>query len=227
MVLPSWIADETSRTRQSPLAAIATISRVVSRVVDRLTGARVDYPLLVAAATVEALALWGIQSRVMYGQVAWVEILKDQTVIWAGCWGENYHFWVATQFGEVVDLNASVAFRKRAHSDPRLEAIHSPPMLWATEVPQFYRFQVEGVAEVDLLDETDQRRFLQVRTEVLEKCRPPYQRPEDEDLEFPNEPIVCPGRRILDDSQNSFRHFDRYLSVQGFPPLPADLQLRG
>src|SRR5690349_3458324 len=96
----------------TPLAVIANVSRVVTKVVDRITGDRVDFPLLVAAACVEALKRFGIESRVMYGQVAWVEIIEnngDQSVAWAGCWGENFHFWVATQYGEVVDLNTSVA----------------------------------------------------------------------------------------------------------------------
>src|SRR5689334_19457121 len=112
---------------QTPLPVIANVSRVVTKVVDRITGDRVDFPLLVAAATVEALKGFGIESRIMYGQVAWIEVLDDHSVTWAGCWGENFHFWVATQFGEVVDLNASVAHRKRAHSNPNLKAVYSPP----------------------------------------------------------------------------------------------------
>src|SRR3954447_25547116 len=102
-------------TAETSLPIIASVSRVVTRVVDRITGDRVDFPLLVAAACVEALKRFGIESRVMYGQVAWIEVLEDNSLVWAGCWGQNYHFWVATQFGEVVDLNASVAHRKRSH----------------------------------------------------------------------------------------------------------------
>jgi len=42
----------------------------------------------------------------------------------------------------------------------------------------------------------------------------------DNDLDFPDEPILCPGRRILDDGAQSFRHFDRALPVQGIPDRP-------
>lgn len=210
---------------RTALPIIANVSRVVTMVVDRVTGDRADYPLLVAAACVEALKCFGIESRIMYGQVAWLEVMDDHSVIWAGCWGKNIHFWVATQFGEVVDLNTSVAYRTRAHSMPNLKAQFSPPMLWSAEVPQFYRYIPEGVAELELTEGSDVRRFQVVVDEVREKCGPVHLPPSeagltDEDLEFPNEPILCPGRRILDDSRDSFRHFDRALSVNGIPRSP-------
>jgi hypothetical protein len=199
------------------LPIIANVSRVVTRVVDRVSGDRGDVPLLVAAACMEALKNFGIQSRVMYGQAAWVEILEDQTPIWAGCWGKNVHFWVATQFGEVVDLNTSVAHRKRIHSDPKLRAVYSPPILWSREVPVFFRYIPEGVAEVDLTEDADKKKFELVLREIAEKCVPAKL---DEDPEFPNEPILCPERKLLDDSKQTFQHFDRALSVAGVPEAP-------
>lgn len=203
---------------ETPLPIIANVSRVVSMAVDRLTGDRVDYPLLVAAACSEALKNFGIESRVMYGQVAWIEILEDHSIVWAGCWGENFHFWVATQYGEVVDLNTSAACRKRSHTSPQLKGMYSPPMLWAAEVPAFYRFIPEGVAELDLLEVADQRRYAKVIAEVREKCRP--QAIEGVEPEFANEPILCPGRRLLDDSLGTFKFFDRALAVKGIPQSP-------
>lgn len=203
----------------TPLAVIANVSRVVTKVADRITGDRGDYPLLVAAACVEALKAFGIESRIMYGQVAWIEILENHQVIWAGCWGDNFHFWVATQFGEVVDLNTSVAHRKRAHSNPELKAVYSPPILWSSEVPSFYRYQPEGIAELELTDERDRRRFAAVLEEVQEKCTPAHLE-KDDDLSFPNEPILCPGRKLLDDSASTYRHFDRAIGTQGIPKAP-------
>jgi hypothetical protein len=205
----------------TPLPVIANVARVVTKVVDRITGDRVDCPLLVGAACVEALKQFGIESRVMYGQVAWVEVMEDHSVIWAGCWGENYHFWVATQFGEVVDLNTSVAFRKRSHTSPNLKALYSPPMLWSAEVPGFYRYIAEGVAELDLSEQRDIRHYELVLAEIREKCRPELvDSQSNEDLDFPNEPILCPGRKLLDDSQGTFKHFDRALAVNGIPASP-------
>jgi hypothetical protein len=205
----------------TPLSIIANISRVVTRVVDRITGDRVDYPLLVATSCMEALKGFNIEAQVMYGQVAWVEVMEDQSLTWAGCWGQNIQFWVATQFGEVVDLNVSVAHRKPSHSMPHLNALYSPPMIWSVDVPNFYRYIPEGIAELELTDEKDKRRYELVLAEIREKCGPSLIKGESEaDLDFPNEPILCPGRRLLDDSKNTFKHFDRALSVHGIPPAP-------
>ena len=206
----------------TPLPIIANVSRVVTRVVDRVMGDRGDYPLMVAFACAEALKQFQIESRVMYGQVAWVEVLEDQTPIWAGCWGDNFHFWVATQYGEVVDLNTSIAHRKRAHSSPHVKSIYSPPLLWSREVPQFYRYQPEGIAELELTEERDVKKYQVVLDEVREKCQPSFitNLSDESELDFPNEPILCPGRKLLDDSQNTFKHFDRALSVFGIPKAP-------
>lgn len=205
----------------TPMPVIAHVSRVVTKVVDRLTGGRVDFPLLVSMACVEALKLYGIESRVMYGPAAWLEVLENHEVIWAGCWGDHFSFWVATQFGEIVDLNTSVACQKRAHSDPALSSIYSPPILWSKEVPAFYRYQPEGIAELELTDTQDQKKYELVLKEVLEKCSNPEIVSQPEEFwEFPNEAIICPGRRILDDSKDSFRHFERTIVVRGIPNAP-------
>lgn len=206
----------------TPLAVIANVSRVVTMVIDRITGDRVDFPLMVAAATAEALKSFKIEARVMYGQAAWIEVLEDQSVTWAGCWGQNIHFWVATQYGEIVDLNTSVAFKKRAHDNPNVKPLYSPPILWSAEVPKFYRYIPEGVAELELTEERDIKRYETVKREILEKCRPELvsQSLSETDLDFPNEPILCPNRKLLDDSLETFRHFDRALMVRGLPPAP-------
>jgi len=176
---------------------------------------------MVCAATVEALKLHGIESRLMYGQVAWIEILEDQSPVWAGCWNGNIHFWVATQFGEVVDLNTSVAHRKRAHDNPGMNAVYSPPMIWSVDVPNFYRFVPEGVAEIELTDPRDQEKYELVLREIREKCKPEFaQQTVESEIDFPNEPILCPGRKLLDDSSGSFKHFDRALGVRGLPKAP-------
>ncbi len=205
----------------TPLQIIANVSRVVSMVVDRITGDRVEFPLMVAAACAEALKNFGIEARVMYGQGAWVEVLEDHSIVWAGCWGENIHIWVATQHGEVVDLNASVAHKKRAH-DNSIKPLYSPPMLWSAEVPKFYRYVPEGVAELELTEERDIQRWETVKKEIQEKCNLSAlpQGSSDENLDFANEPILCPDRKLLDDSMETFLHFDRALSVKGIPQAP-------
>ncbi|MFN7684188.1 MAG: hypothetical protein ACK5QT_02120 [Oligoflexia bacterium] len=205
----------------TPLAVIAQISRVVTKVVDRVVGDRSDVPLMVSAATVQALQQHQIAARVMYGPAAWVEVMEDHSVLWAGCWGKSFHFWAATDLGEVIDLNVSVANRKRSHDRPEVKALLAPPMLWSIEVPAFYRYVPEGVAELELHDARDIQQFERVLNEIREKCRPELLPPGEPGADaFPNEPILCNGRRILDDSAGSFRQFDRTLSVRGIPKLP-------
>jgi len=173
---------------------------------------------MVAAACVEALKGFGVKAQVMYGQAAWVEVLGDHTVIWSGCWGTNFTFWVATEFGETVDLNASVSHRKRPHDRPELQAQYSPPMLWSREIPKFYRYIPEGVAELELTEARDLQKYDLVLREIHEKCTPAAIA--GQEPQFPPEAIICPGRRILDDGKGSFRHFDRALSVKGIPHAP-------
>jgi hypothetical protein len=209
----------TEKIESTPLPIIANVSRVVAMVVDRLTGDRSDYPLMVAAACTEALKTYGIQSRIMYGQAAWVEVMPDHSLMWAGCWGEHFHFWVDTEFGETVDLTTSVAFRKAGHANPRIQALYSPPILWSREVPMFYRYKAEGIAELELTEEKDRKKFDLVLQEIREKCGP-RQITFDGDPDFLNEPILCPGRKLLDDSKETFRHYDRALGVQGIPEAP-------
>jgi hypothetical protein len=202
----------------TPLPVIANVSRIVTKVVDRIAFDRSDYPLMVAAAAVEALKCHSIEARVMYGEAAWIEVMENQAIQWSGCWNGSIYFWVATQYGELVDLNASVAYKKRAHSEPDKKPTGSPPILWSSEVPAFYRYIPEGVAELELHDEKDRARFDVILAEIREKCRPELLQGTDE--EFPNEPVLCPGRKLLDDSKNSFRFFDRTLAVTGVPQAP-------
>jgi hypothetical protein len=199
----------------TPLAVVAHLASWVTQEVDRLTGDRVQVPLLVAYACAEGLQKFGIQAQVMYGASAWIEILEDHRAVWAGCWGDHVHFWVATQWGEVVDLNASVAHRKRAEG---IRALYAPPMLWSEEVPGFYRFLPEGIAEIGALPPRDQRLYDQVLRSI--ESLPSVSEKHPDALDFPNEPILCSHRRLLDDSLGTFRHFDRALSVQGIPKAP-------
>lgn len=211
----------TTALDSTPIETIACVSRIVARVVDRVTGDRNDYPLLVATACVEALREFQIESRIMYGPVAWVEVLEDASVVWAGCWGEHKHFWVATQYGEIVDLNLSVAHRRRSNISGMPKSMYSPPILWSKELPRFYRCRPEGIAELELHDDRDQRWHKLILAEIREHCRPELF--VGAEPEFLNEPILCPGRRLLDDSKQSFKHFDRIVSVKGIPELPDEV----
>ncbi len=192
----------------TPQPVIAEVSRVVTLAADRLLGDRTDYPLFVAIAGSEALKTYKIESQVMYGKAAWIEILENQKPVWAGCWDKNVHFWIATQYGEVVDLNVSASHRK-------FKSLYSPPLLWSAEVPSFYRYIPEGVAELEPSDDVHGKKLELLVSEVKRKCRT-----ELFDVEFPNEPVICPERQILDDSRKTFQFYDRALTVASMPKAP-------
>ena len=203
----------------TPLNIIAAVSRLVTKITDRISGDRSEFPLLVNAVTLEALKIAGVNANIFYGQAAWIEVMEDMSLIWAGCWGRNYHFWIANNSGEVVDLNTSVSHRKKDHKNALHRPKYSPPLLWSREVPGFYRFVPEGIAEIELTEERDQR-WLQLCLEEIRQKLPAALNVSEEDLDFPDEPILCPGRKILDDAAQSFRHFDRALMIHGIPEKP-------
>jgi len=203
----------------TPLPIIAAVSRLVTKVTDRIAGDRSEFPLLVNMVALEALKMAGVNANIFYGQAAWIEVMEDMSLMWAGCWGANTHFWIATNSGEVVDLNTSVSHRRRDHKNPLHQPKYAPPLLWSREVPSFYRYVPEGIAEVELTEERDQRWFKTCVEEIRQKM-PDAIRVAEEDLDFPDEPILCPGRRILDDAAQSFRHFDRALMIHGIPEKP-------
>jgi hypothetical protein len=205
--------------KPTPLPIIAAVSRLVTKVTDRIAGDRSEFPLLVNLVALEALKIAGVNANIFYGQAAWIEVMEDMSLMWAGCWGNNTHFWIATNSGEVVDLNTSVSHRRRDHKNPLHQPKYAPPLLWSREVPSFYRYLPEGVAEVELTEERDQRWFKTCMEEIRQKIPAAIQVAE-EDLDFPDEPILCPGRRILDDAAQTFRHFDRALMIHGIPEKP-------
>lgn len=198
------------------LPIIAQVSRTVSRAMDRITGDRTDYPHIVALGVQQALRQHRIESMVVYGKAAWIEVLEDSRVTWGGYWGDQLWIWVETQFGEIADINVSAAHRKRVPS--RTNALYSPPMLWSVDIPKFYRYRSEGAAEFELAHDHEKRYWHALSREVAEKCV--QDRLELSSPEFPNEPILCPGRQLLDDTDSTLKHFDRALSVHGIPKAP-------
>lgn len=200
------------------LPIIANVARVVTRVADRVTGGRVDYPHLVALGVKQALSQFRIDSVAVYGKSAWVEVMEDSTVAWGGYWSDQLGVWVETQFGEIVDLNASVAHLKRGKDRKAKKARYSPPMLWSIEIPKFYKYASVGAAEFDLTLDHEKRYWAAIAAEIAEKCV--ESKLELSHPEFPNEPILCPGRKLLDDTELSFKHFDRSVSVFGIPDAP-------
>jgi hypothetical protein len=208
-----------SDQKETPLALISLITRVVGKSVDQIFGDRTAYPLYTVLACVEGLKYFGINALPIYGKGAWVEVLEDHRVVWAGFWQNEFHFWVQTEYGEIVDLITSVAYRKKIATYPTQSVLYSPPLLWAKEVPNFYYYKPEGVAELegDQQINEDFKKYKALLDRTLFECQA-FQ--EEQPPSFINEPLLVSGRKILDDTHQSFLHFDRVLSLKGIPQAP-------
>lgn len=199
---------------------MVTLLPVVSRTIaltcsiaDRLTSARERYPLFVCALGKEILAQQKIQSRIMYGHAAWVEIsAATREPVWAGFWGENFSFWLETEYKETIDLNTPVAHRRGYEALGAFSSLHSPPILWSRRIPSFYKYIPQGLAETDLTQERDLKWFETARNEARDKLAGEY--------DFPNVPIIGPEGKLLDDSQESFKQYDEILTEKGIPQAP-------
>ncbi len=203
--------------QSTPLEVIATVSRIVTISADQLFGDRSDHPLLVSLGCVHALKHFKIKSAVLYGKAAWIEILEDQSPIWAGSWEKQSHFWVGNQFDETIDLNTSVAFKMKSQVKLKNPSKHSPPILWSKEIPNFYRYIPEGIAEIDPTD----LKFSKYQNDLKRKIDFALNRiTQNQEIEFPNESILAPKRKVLDDTFENFKYFDRALSVKGAPESP-------
>lgn len=197
----------------TPLPIVAHVSRISMVLAERFLTDRTRSPLFLAYGVFEALKCFNIKSRVMFGNAMWLEVMEDHSVLWAGAFGERMHFWLETEFHETVDLYVGAAHR--AESGSHQQAVYSSPNLWSKEIPSFYRYQAEGIAEADNLEDPTLQSYLR---EIREQCVSVD--PEDQNAAFFNEPFICNDKKLMDDSKNSFKHFERAIQVRGIPKAP-------
>lgn len=223
-----------SQVSVSPQPHLSAESNAVSAT------SRALFPLLVAESVVRSLKNFGISAHTLYGRAAWIEIDAKMKPIWAGTWesDDHPHFWAATKAGEVIDLNASIAYQIRSASNPNEKTVYSSPMIWCASIPRFYRYHAKGVADLGQpKNESDRKLIDDLFNEIDLKCqeviktgRVPMQSSADgskmtsdalmDKLQFPNEPFLVPDKRILDSSDQKFMHFDRAISISGIPKSP-------
>jgi len=197
----------------TPLPIVAHASRISMILAERYLTDRTRSPLFLAYGLSEALKCFGIKSRVMFGNASWLEVMEDHTVLWAGAFGDRMHFWLETEFHETVDLYTGAAHR--AESGSHLKAKYSSPNLWSKEIPAFYKYRAEGIAEADQVDDPTLQLYLK---EIREQCALVNQ--SDENAAFFNEPFICNERKLMDDSKGSFKQFERAVQVRGIPKAP-------
>lgn len=190
---------------------IAFISRTVPMIVDRITGGREAYPLFLSSMLIEAFRKLNLHAQVMYGRAAWIEITSDHRPRWTGSW-HQFHFWVQTKHQETVDFTVGASHRGTS--------LLSAPNLFTNEYPNFYRYQIEGIAEAE--PETKlQEDWFRRGSEMIQRAHQDWLKSSAPEIEFIAEPIILSGKRLLDDEQNSFQSFDRSLGVYGIPQPPT------
>ncbi len=179
---------------------------------DRLTTDRADAPLFVAACVREWLSAHGVSSRIFFGRAAWILLMPDEMPVWAGLWEKAPYFWVETEFKETVDINACITHRRMLATSLEFQNAVPPPMLWSREVPKFFRFAPDGLAELPMDSEKERDLWERALAEMrdLKEKKP----------RLPNIPIVGPNRKVLDSEQGLFRRYDRALQIRGIPAAP-------
>ncbi len=167
--------------------------------------------MLLCSAIQSTLQKQKTQSRIMYGKAAWLEVMEDHSLCWAGHFNKTPHFWIQTEFAETVDLHLGAAYLQ--HSEHAIHPLYSPPNLWSKEIPKFCRYVPEGVAEFEVPTGKMGDWLVAIESEIVRGLSLKH-------FEFPNEPFLCPDRKLLDDSESRFAHYYRALSVRDWPKAP-------
>ena len=85
-------------------------------------------------------------------------------------------------------------------------------MLWTKQIPNLYRYSPIGIADPEPSEPKAQTWLQKIHETILRKCT------EDSTQEtFPNEPIICSDKTLLDDSKGSFQKLDNVITNHGLP----------
>jgi hypothetical protein len=123
----------------------------------------------------------GISSKVCEGAVCFAQAYKNapQEIRWVGFWGEDHHYWLMTEFRELVDLPISQIHLHPAFSRSDGETI---PALWWNDLgswPNTIRYIPAGLLSPDSKfenreDEDDQKAFEALVIETMNRYMARY-----------------------------------------------------
>ena len=201
--------------KSTPINIIAETSRIASKLIDNVTGDRSRHPVMVIEAVRYALKKYSIKSSICFGQASWIEVLEDMSLEWVGAWDKKKHIWLITSFNEIVDLNISVSYRIKKENG--LKSLYGPPMIWSKKLPKFFRLKFEGFAEFNIETKEEKKYLKIIYKNIDSKCSFDLL---PEEPEFSNEPILCPNRKVLDNSEMHFSHFKRAIDTLSIPKPP-------
>jgi hypothetical protein len=118
----------------------------------------------------------GISSDVCEGAACFAQAYKNapQEIRWVGFWGEDHHYWLMTEFRELVDLTVSRIYLHPGFSRSDGETI--PPLWWNDlgSWPNTIRYIPAGLLSTDSRfengeDEDDQKAFEACVIETLNR----------------------------------------------------------
>lgn len=171
MIKPAFLAKQVAKSRRDGETS-AFLRRLIFFVVDRVARERYgdEYPvrcLQVGCAVQRLLRNVGVRSNLWVGAVCVPGAYRDPEVFsWIGFWDQDHHFWLRTEFGEIVDLSAA-----QMHLHPRRSRKdgYGMPALWwgigRSPLPDVLRYLPDtllpGVQLPDVSEQTDLETFLE------------------------------------------------------------------
>jgi hypothetical protein len=99
----------------------------------------------------------GIESFLIKGSLRTIEILNGGSIRESGFWGENHHFWVMSQFAEIVDLTVSYLHLHPA-SYEKAAIPHPPVWCFEPDLPPAVQYEMtNSCREIQILNEEEDR----------------------------------------------------------------------
>lgn len=182
---------------------IRTLSRGVVLSTERVTGDRTSYPLFVYTALKALLTTHGHGGRIFYGKAAFLAV-ENERQSWFVFGEKRPYFWIETENKETVDLNVFRLIKKMGFL--------GPPLIWSKDIPIFYKYVPEGLAEVDEKEVSESSVFQSILKGASQA---------QSSEEVVNEPIIFPDRKMLDSEQEEFATYEKLLNLSTVekPPI--------
>lgn len=130
-----------------------------------------------ALATAFLLSKLGVKTVYILGSICVPKISTNlATMDWHGFWGGDHHYWIMTEFGEIVDI--SVAYL-HMHPQEKLSLLEMPPIWINTNqgVPACFKYlhsecfnvdYSEGMPKIVFLENNDVTSTLSPEDEMIE-----------------------------------------------------------
>lgn len=187
VISKEWLASqvrESKAGKNTPLPLRQLVLLVVHRALTAHYGGNYSIRCLQAShATQYLLSKLGIVSRIVEGDFCCASAYASipDAIVWSGFWDKDHHYWVYTEFAEVVDLTIRQSHKHPAK--PRKDGFEVPAFWWTVSdgLPPTIHYLPRGVVAAEANYETaevgyDVERLLRVLdecwTDQLQRLKP-------------------------------------------------------